>query len=49
MANSLIFSLPRRMPPACLILETTVASAVGTKSWYTLDPLVVKMPAVWYG
>ena len=36
------------MPPACLILDITVASSVGTKSWYTLDPLVVKMPAVWY-
>ena len=45
-ANSCIASLPSRIPPAAFSLAVVVASSVGTRFISTLEPDVVRIPAV---
>lgn len=45
-ANSCIASFPSRIPPAPLSLAVVVASSLGTRSKSTLEPEVVRTPAV---
>ena len=47
-ANSCMASLPRSTAPASRYLATTVQSSAGTLSMSTLEPEVVRTPAVSY-
>ena len=46
-ANSLMFSLPSKIAPACFRLARTVASSSGTNPARILEASVVVMPALW--